>query len=282
MTVWFITGASRGFGREIARQALERGDKVVATARRPEEVERALAGHGDRLLAVPLDVTDEAQAASAVRAATDAFGEIDVLVNNAGRGVLGAVEETSDDAARGVFDTNVFGLLNVTRAVLPVMRRQRRGHIVNLSSIGGFRAVAGFGVYCSTKFAVEGLSEALHQEVSPLGLKVTVVEPGYFRTDFLDGTSLHVEERVISDYEATAGAVRGAVPGLNRAQPGDPVKGAAAILAIVDADAPPLRVQLGSDCADAMDQKVAELAEEAHAWRHLALSTDHDDVAVRS
>ncbi|MFJ4466508.1 oxidoreductase [Streptomyces sp. NPDC089424] len=282
MTVWFITGASRGFGLELARQALERGDRVVATARRPEGLEQALPGHGGRLLALPLDVTDEAQAASAVRAATEAFGGIDVLVNNAGRGVLGAVEETSDAAARGVFDTNVFGLLNVTRAVLPVMRRQGRGHVINLSSIGGFNGVAGFGVYCSTKFAVEGLSEALHQEVSPLGLKVTVVEPGYFRTDFLDGTSLHVEEQVIGDYAATAGAVRGAVPGLNHAQPGDPVKGATAILALVDAEEPPLRAQLGSDCAGAMEQKIAQLDREARAWRHLALSTDHEDVAVRS
>ncbi|MFF4975779.1 oxidoreductase [Streptomyces sp. NPDC001083] len=280
MTVWFITGASRGFGLEIARQALERGDRVVATARRPHEIEQALPGHGARLLAVPLDVTDEAQAASAVKAATDAFGELDVLVNNAGRGVLGAVEETSGDAVRAVFDTNVFGLLNVTRAVLPVMRRQGRGHILNLSSVGGFEGVAGFGVYCSTKFAVEGLSEALHQEVSPLGLKVTVVEPGYFRTDFLDGTSLHVEEQVIPDYEATAGAVRGVVPGLNHSQPGDPVKGAAAILRLVDTDEPPLRAQLGSDCAGAMDRKVAQLSEESLAWRELALSTDHDDVVT--
>ncbi|MET9121187.1 oxidoreductase [Streptomyces sp. NPDC004528] len=278
MTVWFITGASRGFGLEIARQALERGDRVVATARRPHEIEQALPGHGARLLAVPLDVTDEAQAASAVKAATDAFGEIDVLVNNAGRGVLGAVEETSGDAVRAVYDTNVFGLLNVTRAVLPVMRRQGRGHVLNLSSVGGFEGVAGFGVYCSTKFAVEGLSEALHQEVSPLGLKVTVIEPGYFRTDFLDGTSLHVEEQVIPDYEATAGAVRGVVPGLNHSQPGDPVKGAAAILRLVDTAEPPLRAQLGSDCAGAMDRKVAQLSEESLAWRELALSTDHDDV----
>ncbi|MEU8946875.1 oxidoreductase [Streptomyces sp. NPDC048489] len=280
MTVWFITGAARGFGLEIARQALERGDRVVATARRPHEIEQALPGHGARLLAVPLDVTDEAQAASAVKAATDAFGEIDVLVNNAGRGVLGAVEETSGDAVRAVFDTNVFGLLNVTRAVLPVMRRQGRGHVLNLSSVGGFEGVAGFGVYCSTKFAVEGLSEALHQEVSPLGLKVTVVEPGYFRTDFLDGTSLHVEEQVIPDYEATAGAVRGVVPGLNHSQPGDPVKGAAAILRLVDTAEPPLRAQLGSDCAGALERKVAQLSAESLAWRELALSTDHDDVVA--
>ncbi|MEV7321918.1 oxidoreductase [Streptomyces sp. NPDC093970] len=281
MTVWFITGASRGFGLEIARQALERGDKVVATARRPRDIEQALTGHGDRLLAVPLDVTDEAQAAAAVRAAMDAFGAIDVLVNNAGRGVLGAVEETSDAAARGVFDTNVFGLLNVTRAVLPVMRAQRAGRVLNLSSVGGFQAAAGFGVYCSTKFAVEGLSEALHDEVSPLGIKVTVVEPGYFRTDFLDGSSLHVEERVIPDYETSAGAVRGIVPGLNHSQPGDPVKGATAILELADAATPPLRAQLGSDCAAAMEQKIADLTAEADAWRYLALSTDHDDVAVR-
>jgi NAD(P)-dependent dehydrogenase (short-subunit alcohol dehydrogenase family) len=278
MTTWFITGASRGFGLEISRQALERGDKVVATARRPDEVRKVLLGYGDRLLVVPLDVTDEARAVAAVRAATDAFGTIDVLVNNAGRGVLGAVEETSADATRGVFDTNVFGLLNVTRAMLPEMRRRGAGHVINLSSVGGFISVAGFGVYCSTKFAVEGLSEALHQELAPLGIKVTIVEPGYFRTDFLDDTSLHVQERVIPDYAATAGAVRAAVPALNHTQPGDPVKGAAAILRIADSEQPPLRVQLGSDSADAMDRKVAQLRDEAEAWRPLALSTDHDDV----
>ncbi|MFG2767626.1 oxidoreductase [Streptomyces rubiginosohelvolus] len=278
MATWFITGASRGFGLEIARQALHRGDNVVATARRPDDVQEALSGLSDRLLVVPLDVTDEKQAVAAVQAATDVFGRIDVLVNNAGRGVLGAVEETSAEATRGVFDTNVFGLLHVTRAVLPVMRRHRAGHIINLSSIGGFSSVAGFGVYCSTKFAVEGLSEALHQELAPLGIQVTVVEPGYFRTDFLDGTSLHVQEGALPDYAATAGAVRAAVPGLNHSQPGDPVKGAAAILKIADADQPPLRVQLGSDSADAMKQKVTALRDEALAWRYLALSTDHDDV----
>ncbi|MFG2925652.1 oxidoreductase [Streptomyces sp. NPDC048305] len=278
MATWFITGASRGFGLEIARQALHRGDKVVATARRPDEIQEALSDFGDRLLVVPLDVTDETQAKAAVQAATDTFGKIDILVNNAGRGVLGAVEETSAEATRSVFDTNVFGLLHVTRAMLPVMRRQGTGHIINLSSIGGFSSAAGFGVYCSTKFAVEGLSEALHQELAPLGIQVTVVEPGYFRTDFLDGTSLDVQGEVIPDYAATAGAVRAAVPGLNHAQPGDPVKGAAAILKIADADQPPLRVQLGSDSADAMKQKVTELRDEALAWRYLALSTDHDDV----
>lgn len=282
MTTWFITGASRGFGLEIARQALEQGDRVVATARKPEQVEEALTGYGDRLLALALDVTDEAAAAAAVTAAVDAFGGIDVLVNNAGRGVLGAVEETSADSVRAVYDTNVFGLLHVTRAVLPVMRNQKQGHIINLSSIGGFSSVAGFGVYCSTKFAVEGLSEAMRQELAPLGVNVTIIEPGYFRTDFLDATSLDVQERTITDYAATSGAVRDAVPGLNHAQPGDPVKGAAAILAIAAAEAPPLRLQLGTDSADEMNRKVAQLRDEANAWRPLAVSTDHDEVPAQN
>ncbi|MEU5846105.1 oxidoreductase [Saccharopolyspora shandongensis] len=280
MSAWFITGASRGFGLEIARQALERGDKVVATARKPEQVRDALPQYGDSLLAVALDVTDEAQIREAVEAAVEKFGTIDVLVNNAGRGVLGAVEETSYAAFRSVYDTNVFGLANVTRAVLPVMRRQRSGRVLNLSSIGGFRSAAGFGVYCSTKFAVEGLSEAMRAELAPLGIHVTIVEPGYFRTDFLDATSLHTEGQVISDYADTAGAVRQAVPGLNHAQPGDPVKGATAILALADAANPPLRAQLGSDCVAAMDHKIAQLREETDTWRELALSTDHDDVKV--
>ncbi|NBM16254.1 oxidoreductase [Streptomyces sp. GC420] len=281
MTTWFITGASRGFGLEIARQALERGDDVVATARDPRAVEKALPGHAERLLAVALDVTDEAQTHAAVDAAVEAFGSIDVLVNNAGRGVLGAVEEISDAAARAVYDTNVFGTLSVTRAVLPVMRRQRSGHVINLSSVGGFTAGPGWGVYCSTKFAVEGLSEALRLELAPLGIHVTVVEPGYFRTDFLDPRSLHTEDRVIADYAATAGATRGAVPGISHAQPGDPVKGATAVLALADAETPPLRAQLGSDCVAALELKIAQLQEESAAWRQLALSTDHDDTGSR-
>ncbi|UXY32123.1 oxidoreductase [Streptomyces sp. HUAS TT20] len=280
MTTWFITGAARGFGLEIARQALERGDNVVATARNPETVEKTLPQYGDQLLALALDVTDESQAHAAAAAAVERFGTIDVLVNNAGRGLLGAIEESSDAAVRAVYDTNVFGLLNVTRAVLPAMRRQGSGRVLNLSSLGGFTSSAGFGIYCSTKFAVEGISEAMRQELAPLGIHVTIVEPGYFRTDFLDASSLHTEGEVITDYAQTAGAVRGAVPGLNHAQPGDPVKGAAAILALADAGTPPLRAQLGSDCAAELDRKITQLREEAAAWRHLALSTDHDDAVA--
>lgn len=280
MSTWFITGASRGFGLEIARQALERGDNVVATARRAETVTRALPDHSHRLLAVALDVRDQDQAQAAVTAAVDAFGTVDVLVNNAGRGLVGAVEESTDAEIRSIYDTNVFGLLNVTRVVLPVMRSRRSGRILNVSSLGGFNSSSGFGIYCSTKFAVEGISEAMHDELEGLGIKVTVVEPGYFRTDFLDGRSLSTETTVIEDYASTAGAVRGAVPGLNHAQPGDPVKGATAFLALADADNPPVRAQLGSDCLKELDTKITRLRTESQAWRDLAVSTDHDDVLV--
>lgn len=279
MTTWFITGASRGFGLEVTRQALERGDHVVATARNPETIAQTLPGHGDRLLTVALDVTDENQAHTAVSAALEAFDSIDVLVNNAGRGLLGAVEESSDAEVRSIYDANVFGLLNVTRAVLPIMRSQRSGRILNLSSLGGFSSSAGFGIYCSTKFAVEGISEAMHAELTDLGIKVTVVEPGYFRTDFLDGSSLHTAETIaIDDYAGTAGAVRGAVPLLNHTQPGDPVKGATAFLALADAKNPPVRAQLGSDSLKELETKITQLRTESQAWQDLALSTDHDDV----
>jgi NAD(P)-dependent dehydrogenase (short-subunit alcohol dehydrogenase family) len=187
MKTWFITGASRGFGALIVKEALGRGDNVVATARNPDTVTKAF---GDRpnLLAIGLDVNDEAQARAAAAAAVDRFGRIDVLVNNAGFGLLGAIEENSAAEVEAVFRTNVFGLLSVTRAVLPHMRRERSGRVINISSIGGYRASVGWGVYCSTKFAVEGISEALAAEVEPLGIKVTVVEPGYFRTDFLEAS----------------------------------------------------------------------------------------------
>ncbi|WP_308405361.1 SDR family NAD(P)-dependent oxidoreductase [Streptomyces sp. B93] len=181
--VWFITGASRGFGLEIAPRALAGGDAVVATARDPEAVRKALSDAGERLLAAGVDVTDEAQAQAAVAAAVARFDRIDALVNNAGRGLLGAVEEADADEVRAVFDTNVFGMLAVTRAVLPVLRRQRAGRVINISSVGGFAAGTGWGIYAGTKFAVEGISEAMRAELLPLGIHTTVVEPGVFRTD---------------------------------------------------------------------------------------------------
>jgi NAD(P)-dependent dehydrogenase (short-subunit alcohol dehydrogenase family) len=273
MNVWLVTGAARGFGREIVKQALERGDSVVATARRPELVTEARPGYGDRLLAVPLDLDDPAQPAAVVRAAVGRFGRIDILVNNAGRGLLGAVEEASPEEVEAVFRANVFGLLAVTRAVLPVMRAQKSGRILNMTSVGGFAQVPGWGIYGATKFAVEGLSEALRAEVAPLGIDVVIIEPGSFRTDFLDGSSLHLAGRVIPDYAATAGRVRNQAADRNHAQVNDPVKGAAAIVTIATVAHPPARLQLGTDSVAAVEEKLRSVAAELSQWRELAVST---------
>lgn len=279
MNVWLITGASRGFGREIARQALDRGDAVVATARRPERVTEVLPGYGDRLFAAPLDLIDPAQAAALAQAAVDRFGRIDILVNNAGRGLLGAVEEATAEEVEAVFRTNVFGLLAVTRAVLPVMRAQKSGRILNMSSLGGFAQFPGWGVYGATKFAVEGLSEALRGELEPLGIGVVIIEPGSFRTDFLDGSSLNTASQVIADYAASTGQVRAQAAGRNLAQVNDPVKGAAAIVTIATVADPPVRLQLGADCVAAVEGKLQRVADELSKWRELAVSTAYDDTA---
>ncbi|MBK5410680.1 SDR family NAD(P)-dependent oxidoreductase [Pseudomonas sp. TH34] len=271
--VWLVTGASRGIGAKIVAAALAHGDAVVATARNAQTViERFGAQPG--LLAVQLDVTDETQAADVARAAVEHFGRIDVLVNNAGFGLLGAVEEASADEVRRLYETNVFGLLNVTRGVLPFMRQARSGHVINISSVGGFRSGAGFGTYCSTKFAVEGLSEALHAELAPLGVKVTVVEPGYFRTDFLDGNSLVESPLIIDDYAATSGEVRKLAKVYNQQQPGNPELLAVAMIKLVEAPHPPMRLALGTDTLQAIEAKLAYVKEETAAWRELSASTD--------
>jgi NAD(P)-dependent dehydrogenase (short-subunit alcohol dehydrogenase family) len=277
--VWFITGASRGFGLEIARAALERGDAVVAAARDPKVVERTLGRH-EQLLAVELDVTDERQSQAAVSAGLARFGQIDLLVNNAGRGLLGAIEEASADEVRSVFAVNVDGLLNVTRAVLPAMRERRSGRILNLSSVGGFGAWPGWGVYCATKFAVEGISEALHAELEPLGIHVTIIEPGTFRTDFLDSSSLRRADRVIADYNGIGGSAREWADTSNHNQLGDPAKGAAAIVTVATSAKPPLRVQLGTDSVARVEAKLAQVASELAAWRALAESTDYEKIAT--
>ena len=271
--IWMVTGASRGIGARITEAALAQGDAVVATARDAAALQQRF-GHNDALLALPLDVTDEAQAASAVAAALARFGRIDVLVNNAGYGLLGAVEEASADEVRRLYDTNVFGLLNVTRAVLPAMRARRQGHVINISSLGGYRSSAGFGLYCSTKFAVEGLTEALHAELAPLGIHVTAVQPGYFRTDFLDAASLAVSPRILDDYAASAGQVRVAATRINHQQPGDPLRLAQALLALVASPTPPLRLPLGTDTLQTLADKHAFVERETTQWRTLAASTD--------
>lgn len=271
--VWFITGASRGFGALIAEEALAAGDTVVATARDPAGIVARL-GTRAGLLAVRLDVNHEDQAQEAARRAVEQFGRIDLLVNNAGFGLLGAVEEASAEEVARVYGTNVFGLLAVTRAVLPQMRRQGSGHVINISSIGGYRAGPGFGVYASTKFAVEGLSEALAAELGPLGVHVTVVEPGYFRTDFLDDQSMVRVKAHIADYDVTAGAVRLSATQRNHAQPGDPSRLAKVMMELSRWANPPFRLPLGSDTVAAIEEKNRKVAAELAQWRSTSMSTD--------
>ncbi len=279
MSVRFVTGASRGLGLEIVKAALGRGDSVVATARDTRIVEKALPGkaspgYAERLLAVPLDVTDHKQALAAVEAAVARFGGIDVLVNNAGRGLVGAVEETSDAEAREVFDINVFGLLAVTRAVAPVMRAAGRGKILNLSSTGGMVAWPGWGVYSATKFAVEGLTEAMRLELAPLGIRVTSVQPGPLRTDFLSSSSLQRAAGVIDDYAGTGGASRTWADESRGSQEGDPVKAAAAILTVADLAETPARIPLGTSTLTDIRTKLAAVGAELETWQTLTRSTD--------
>lgn len=276
MNVWFITGASRGFGLEITKEALSRGDKVVATARNPQAVLDALPDAGEQLLAVALDVHRPDQIQGAVEEGIARFGRIDVLVNNAGRGLLGAVEEATDEEVRAVFDVNVFGLLAVTRAVVPHLRAQRSGLVINLSSVGGFVSGPGWGVYSSTKFAVEALSEAMTHELAPLGVKVVAIEPGPFRTNFLDGSSLGVSANVIEDYAQTSGQTRQWADETNYGQDGDPVKAAKIIVDLADRDELPERIQLGANAFERIAEKLARTARDQEAWREIALSADYE------
>jgi NAD(P)-dependent dehydrogenase (short-subunit alcohol dehydrogenase family) len=274
MKVWFITGASRGFGALMTKQALAAGDAVVATARNPKSVTDKFGDHPN-LVAVALDVTDEGQAKEAAAKAVERFGRIDVLANNAGYGLLGAVEEATAEEVERLYATNVFGLLKVTRAVLPYMRRQRSGHILNFSSIGGYFGYPGWGVYGSTKFAVEGLSESLAAELEPFGIKVTIIEPGFFRTDFLADNSLAVSPASIPDYIGTpAGNMRDFAADANHAQPGDPERLAAGVITLVKAANPPLRMPFGSDTVAKIEEQNASVAKELAEWRELAVSTD--------
>ncbi|WP_454915975.1 oxidoreductase [Xanthobacter sediminis] len=271
--IWFITGCTTGFGRHLAEQVLERGDRAVLTARHPAQLEDLAARYGARALVLPLDVTDEAMIAKAVADAEARFGRIDVLVNNAGYGYFSAIEEGEDAEVRRQFETNVFGLFSLTRHVLPGMRRHRAGHVVNFSSIGGLMAFAATGYYHATKFAVEGFSESLAAEVGPLGIKVTIVEPGRFRTDWA-GRSMIESKTVIDDYAATAGARRAAAHAYSGTQPGDPARGAAAVITAVEAEAPPLRLLLGSDAYALALGRLDALRQNFEAWKDLTASAD--------
>jgi NAD(P)-dependent dehydrogenase (short-subunit alcohol dehydrogenase family) len=269
--VWLISGCSSGFGRALAEAALERGDRVVATARRPD----ALADlAGERVLVVALDVTRRDDVDAAVRAALGRFGRIDVLVNNAGHGSVGAVEEIDMDDLRALMDTMFFGAVALTQAVLPHMRKQQSGTIVQISSQGGQLAFAGVGAYCAAKFALEGLSEALAAEIAPLGIRTLIVEPGQFRTGF-GGTRMH-RSTEISAYADTVGPTRAFIDGMDGTQPGDPRKAAAAIITALHAPEPPLRLALGADAVDAIRAKHEQLRADLDRWEALSRDTAFD------
>lgn len=275
--VWFITGASRGFGLEIVKAVLESGDKVIAAVRNPKSF-LALQTDQANLFVVQLDVTDENQAKEAAKQAISRFESIDVLVNNAGYGLLSAVEEASGDEVRKNYETNVFGLLNVTRAVLPYMRAQGNGHIINISSVGGLAGSIGWGLYSSTKFAVEGIAEALAAELAPLGISATVVEPGYFRTNFLDTSSLSRTANIISDYNSTVGRMREFATQVNYKQPGDPKKLAAAFVKLANSAKPPVHLPLGNDTLKRYREKTAAFQKDIEEWYDVITGTDHEDV----
>lgn len=265
---WFITGASSGFGMAFARHALDRGYAVVATARTPSKLEALAAGAPDRVLVHQVDVTKPGDAEAAVAAAVARFGTIDVLFNNAGYGVVGAVEETPQSELRALMETNFFGAVEAIRAVLPAMRAQRSGAIVNISSMGGQLSFGGFGAYSASKFALEGLSEALAQEVAPFGIKVLIVEPGAFRTDFAAAALKHMP--VMEAYREVVGGVRAFAHGMNGTQDGDPARAAEAIERALAAERTPLRLQLGTDAVTAVREHAQQLLHDLEAWEPVA------------
>ena len=274
---WFITGASRGLGADIAAAALKAGDRVVATGRQRAAVSDKLGPDTDHLLALDLDVSDPAQARTAVAAALERFGAIDVLVNNAGYGHLGYFEETTPADIAAQYATNVFGLFNVTRAALPAMRAARKGHVFNLSSVAGFRGIETGSLYCSSKFAVEGFSESLAAEVAPFGIHVTIVEPGPFRTDFLTPESMHFVASEVADYGERRDAMRASFEQRNGKQPGDPVLLAEALVRIASDARPPLRFTAGKFAVDGLAAKLASMQAELARWRELGLATDYPE-----
>jgi NAD(P)-dependent dehydrogenase (short-subunit alcohol dehydrogenase family) len=271
--VWFITGASSGFGRALADAALERGDSVVATARHTESL--AYAAEHERGHAIALDVTDATQREGAVAEALERFGRIDVLVNNAGRTQVGAVEETTDEELRALFELHFFAPAALTRAVLPHMRRQG-GAIVQMSSVGGQVTAPGFSAYCATKFALEGLTETLRDEVAPFGIRTLIVEPGAFRTGLFRADAAYLSAEM-PEYAETVRPTREYVQTNHGAQPGDPAKAARAIISALDADEPPLRLVLGADAIGNIERRLGTVSEELDTWRSVGEATAIDD-----
>lgn len=272
--VWFITGCSTGFGRNIAIEALQQGNKVAVTARNTDDVKDIIAQFPDTAMALKLDVTKPEQVTVAVEAAKAKFGTIDVLVNNAGIGYFGAIEESEEAEYRRMFEINFFGLATVTHAVLPIMRAQRSGNIVNISSVGGLVAFPGIGFYNATKFAVTGYSESLAKEVAPLGIKVTIVAPSGFRTDWA-GRSANNTKIVIDDYQQTAHTNQNTIRGNSGVQPGDPVRAAKAIIKAVEAENPPVRLLLGVGALKGTRNKIAEMQQDIDTWEETTVWADH-------
>jgi len=272
--VWFITGCSTGFGRHLAMEALQQGNQVAVTSRNTDDVKDIVSQFPDKAVAIKLDVTNSQEVAAAVKQAQEKFGRIDVLVNNAGIGYFGAIEESEEAEYRRMFEINFFGLASVTNAVLPIMRSQRSGHIINISSIGGMVAFPGVGFYNATKFAVTGYSEALAKETAPLGIKVTVIAPSGFRTDWA-GRSANNTKIVIDDYAATAHTNQNTIRGYSGNQPGDPVRAAKAIIKVVEADKPPVRLLLGAGALKGARNKIAEMQQDIDTWEETTVWADH-------
>ena len=273
--VWFITGCSTGFGRDLAKLVLDRGWRAIVTSRDKAKVADLGKGHEDRVLALSLDVTDAAGIKAATEAAERAFGRVDVLVNNAGYGYQSSVEEGEEAEIRAQFDANVFGLFAMTRAILPMMRAQKNGHIINITSVAGLVGFPGSGYYAASKHAVEGWSDALAAEVEPLGLRVTCVEPGPFRTDWA-GRSLKQTPTKIKAYQPTAGERLRGTAEKSGTQAGDPVKAGEAMIEITQAAKPPRHLVLGAWGVDAVAKKMAAAKAEFEAWRARGAATDYD------
>jgi NAD(P)-dependent dehydrogenase (short-subunit alcohol dehydrogenase family) len=271
--VWLITGCSTGFGRALAQEVLAKGYHAVVAARNTDDVKDMVDAYPETAIAVRLDVTVPAEIKAAVETAIQRFGQIDVLVNNAGIGYFAAIEESEDEQVRRMFEINFFGLAKMTQAVLPVMRKQRKGHILNISSIGGLRSFPGVGFYNATKYAVDGLSEALSKETAPLGIKVTIVAPSGFRTDWA-GRSAKDTSLKIEDYAGTAGKNVGDIRGYSGNQPGDPVRAAKAMIAVTESDNPPLRLLLGAAALKGARAKLEELKQDFETWAETTEGAD--------
>lgn len=275
--VWYVTGASKGLGLSLVKQLLATGLKVAATSRNLAQLEKEVSKANENFLPLCVDLTNELNVQDSIVATITAFGKIDVVVNNAGYGLVGSVEELSDKESRANFDINVFGTLNIIRNVMPQLRKQQSGHIINISSIGGFTGnFPGFGIYCASKFAVAGLSESLAAEVEPFGVNVTVVMPGYFRTNFLTSDSLGVPENDIPAYTAVRDLQKAHQETINGNQTGDPEKAVAAIIKVTGAERPPLHLYLGQDAYDMADHKILSLQNDMDLWEELATATAFD------